>query len=80
MIRPYRFFALAAALIVSAVLIAPCICAPQTPSRADSFDVLIKGAMVTTARASGRAVSTSAFPVTGLLQRSPTASAGQIRH
>jgi len=46
MIRPYSFFALAVALIVSAVLIAPRICAPQTPPRADSFDVLIKGGMV----------------------------------
>jgi N-acyl-D-amino-acid deacylase len=46
MIRAYRFFALAAALTVSAVLISPCICAAQTSLRADSFDVLIKGGMV----------------------------------
>jgi len=46
MIRRYGFFALASALIVSAVLIAPCICAAQTSSRADSFDVLIKGGTV----------------------------------
>ena len=46
MIRWCRFFALAAALIVSAVLIAPCICAGQTSPRADSFDVLIKAGMV----------------------------------
>lgn len=46
MIRAYRFFALAAAVTVSAVLISPCICAAQTSLRADSFDVLIKGGMV----------------------------------
>jgi N-acyl-D-amino-acid deacylase len=46
MIRRYGFFALASALIVSAVLIAPCICAAQTSPRADSFDVLIKGGTV----------------------------------
>ena len=46
MTRRYRFIALAAALIVSAVLIPPCICAAQTPPRADSFDVLIKDGMV----------------------------------
>jgi N-acyl-D-amino-acid deacylase len=46
MVRPYRFFALAAALIVSAVLITPCICTAQTSLRADSFDVVIKGGMV----------------------------------
>ena len=46
MIRGYRFFALAAAVTVSAVLISPCICAAQTSLRADSFDVLIKGGMV----------------------------------
>jgi N-acyl-D-amino-acid deacylase len=43
MIRRYGFFAIASALIVSAV---PCICAAQTSSRADSFDVLIKGGTV----------------------------------
>jgi N-acyl-D-amino-acid deacylase len=46
MIRRYGFFALASALIVSAVLIAPCACAPQTSPRAVSFDVLIKGGTV----------------------------------
>jgi N-acyl-D-amino-acid deacylase len=46
MIRRYRFFALAAALIASAVHIASGICVAQTSSRADSFDVLIKGGMV----------------------------------
>jgi hypothetical protein len=46
MIRAYRFFALAAAVTVSAVLISPCICAAQTSLRAHSFDVLIKGGMV----------------------------------
>jgi N-acyl-D-amino-acid deacylase len=46
MIRAYRFFALAAVVTVSAVLISPCICAAQTSLRADSFDVLIKGGMV----------------------------------
>jgi N-acyl-D-amino-acid deacylase len=46
MIRRYGFFALASALIVSAVLIAPCTCAPQTSPRAVSFDVLIKGGTV----------------------------------
>jgi N-acyl-D-amino-acid deacylase len=46
MIRRYGFFAIASALIVSAVLTAPCICAAQTSSRADSFDVLIKGGTV----------------------------------
>jgi N-acyl-D-amino-acid deacylase len=46
MIRAYRFFALAAAVTLSAVLISPCICAAQTSLRADSFDVLIKGGMV----------------------------------
>ena len=46
MIRRYGFFALASALILSAVLIAPCICAAQTSPRADSFDVLIKGGTV----------------------------------
>jgi N-acyl-D-amino-acid deacylase len=45
MIRRYGFFALASALIVSAVLIAPCICAAQT-SPPPSFDVLIKGGTV----------------------------------
>jgi len=46
MMRRYRFFALVAAPIVSAVLIAPCTSAAQTPPRVDSFDVLIKGGMV----------------------------------
>jgi N-acyl-D-amino-acid deacylase len=46
MIRAYRFFALAAAVTVSAVLISPYICATQRSLRADSFDVLIKGGMV----------------------------------
>jgi N-acyl-D-amino-acid deacylase len=46
MTRRYRFFALATTLIVSAVLIAPRICAGQTSPRADSFDVLIKAGMV----------------------------------
>jgi N-acyl-D-amino-acid deacylase len=46
MIRAYRFFTLAAAVTVSAVLISLCICAAQTSLRADSFDVLIKGGMV----------------------------------
>jgi len=46
MIRRYGFFAVACALIVSAVLIAPCICAAQTSPRDDSFDVLIKGGTV----------------------------------
>jgi N-acyl-D-amino-acid deacylase len=46
MTRPYKFFAIAAALIVSTVQIPPCICVAQTPSRADSFDVLIKDGMV----------------------------------
>src|SRR5438105_10408237 len=46
MMRRHRFFALVAALIVSAVLIPPCICAAQTPQRADSLDVLIKNGMV----------------------------------
>jgi N-acyl-D-amino-acid deacylase len=45
MIRRYRFFALAA-LIVSALHIAPCICVAQTSPRVDSFDVLIKGGLV----------------------------------
>jgi N-acyl-D-amino-acid deacylase len=45
MIRRYRFFALAA-LIVSALHIAPCICVAQTSPRVDSLDVLIKGGMV----------------------------------
>jgi len=42
----YRFFALAAALIVTAVHIASCICAAQTSPLADSFDVLVKGGIV----------------------------------
>ena len=46
MIRRCRFLALAAVLIVSAVLITPCVCAAQTSPRGDSFDVLIKGGMV----------------------------------
>ena len=46
MIRAYRFFALAATVTVSAVLISPCICAAQISLRADSFDVLIKGGTV----------------------------------
>jgi N-acyl-D-amino-acid deacylase len=46
MTRRYRFSALATTLIVSAALVAPCICAGQTSPRADSFDVLIKAGMV----------------------------------
>lgn len=46
MIRAYRFFALAAAVTVSAVLISLCICAAQTSLRAGSLDVLIKSGMV----------------------------------
>ena len=46
MIRRYGFSALASALIVSAMLTAPCVCAAQTSARADSFDVLIKGGTV----------------------------------
>lgn len=46
MARRYGFFALVSALTVSAVLIAPCICAAQKSPRADSFDVLIKGGTV----------------------------------
>lgn len=46
MTRRHGFFALASALTVSAVLIAPCICAAQKSPRADSFDVLIKGGTV----------------------------------
>ena len=42
----YRFFALAAAQIVTAVHIASCICAAQTSPLADSFDVLVKGGIV----------------------------------
>jgi len=46
MIRRCRFLALAAVLIVSAVLITPCVCAAQASPRGDSLDVLIKGGMV----------------------------------
>ena len=46
MIRRCRFLALAAVLVVSAVLITPCVCAAQTSPRGDPFDVLIKGGMV----------------------------------
>src|SRR5207244_6218506 len=46
MIRRCRFLASAAVLIVSAVLITPCLCAAQTSPRGDSFDVLIKGGML----------------------------------
>jgi N-acyl-D-amino-acid deacylase len=46
MIRRYGYSALASALIVSAVLIAPCICAAQASPSLDSFDVLIKGGTV----------------------------------
>jgi N-acyl-D-amino-acid deacylase len=46
MMRRYQFFALGAALIVSAVLIAPCTCLAQTPPHADSLDVLIEGGTV----------------------------------